>query len=231
MDGQILPGVPRVDGQHPDIFPGSPQAVIGVFTKCLQVRFSGENARDLPFVWDAEPQQPENNSSSATKPSRLYIASEYTAEPDARDRTPALLVDRGTTQLQKITVGNLAKIHLPSRLETYTAWAFVPIAVLCNASTRGNSANLGDIVFAFFASTNHLIRAAFNIHEISPPTLGETVPYRQNNGKVPVYSTTVTLTTMIQYQWTTLPIAARLQEVAVKMNEELTQTTARRPNP
>lgn len=206
-------GTPRVEDQHEDVFPGSPMAVVAVFTNCLQARFSGTNAHNLPYRWSEDP-QPEEDGGAV----KLYIESQYTQEPDARNRTPALLVERGATQLQKISLGHRGFIDTPTMTELFVAWAYVPISVLCLANNRGVSATLADTVFAFLAgSTNH-IREAFSIHEISPPTISETQPYRASSDNLDVWTTTVSVTTMIKYMWQTRPIAPVLREIAAKMN-------------
>lgn len=205
-------GTPRVEDQHGDVFPGSPMAVVAVFVNCLQARFSGDNAEGLPYVWtpDAQPEE----SGGAVK---LYIESQYTEEPDARNRAPSLLVEKGATQLNKIVVGHRADVHTPMMLESFVAWAYVPVSILCVANSRGTSATLADIVFGFLAgSTNH-IREAFGIHEISAPTISETAPYRQSSDNLEVWNTTVSVITMIKYTWTTKPIAPVLREIAAKM--------------
>jgi hypothetical protein len=220
-------GTPRVEDQHEDVFPGSPMAVVAVFTNCLQARFSGDNAYELPYRWSEDPQPEE---SGAVK---LYIESQYTEEPDARNRTPALLVEKGATQLQKMTIGHRGFIDMPTMREVFAAWAYVPISVLCLANNRGVSATLADTVFAFLVgSTNH-IREAFSIHEISPPTISDTQPYRQSSDNVEVWTTTVSVTTMIKYMWQTRPIAPVLREIAAKMTygntaHELTALDLRR---
>lgn len=206
-------GTPRVEDQHEDVFPGSPMAVVAVFVNCLQARFSGDNAFELPYRWTPDA-QPEEDGGAV----KLYIESQYTEEPDARNRSPALLVEKGPTQLQKIVVGHRGDFHMPTMDELFVAWAYVPVSVLCIANNRGTSATLADTVFAFLAgSTNH-IREAFSIHEISPPTVSETQPYRQSSEHVEIWTTTVSVTTMIKYMWRTRPIAPVLREIAAKMD-------------
>lgn len=206
-------GTPRVEDQHPDVFPGSPMALVAVFTNCLQARFSGDNAVDAPYVWtpDAQPLDPE------TGQTRVYIESQYTDEPDARDVTPALLVEKGVTQPQKVVVGHRADIDRPTMTELFVCWANVPVSVLCIAGTRGVSANMADVVFAFLLGSKNHIRAAFNIHDISDPTISDTQPYRPSSANVETWVTTVTLNTMIKYTWRTRPIASVLKEVAARM--------------
>jgi hypothetical protein len=207
-------GTARVDDQHSDIFPGSPMALVAVLTNCLQARFSGSNALDNPYIWaaDAQPLNPE------TGQTRIYIESQYTDEPDARDRTPSLLVEKGVTQPQQVAVGHRADIDLPSMTELFIAWANVPLSVLCIGRTRGVSATLADVVFAFLLGSRNHIREAFSIHDITAPTLSDTQPYRPTSSNVESWVTTVTLTTMIKFAWRTRPIAPLLKEIAAKMN-------------
>lgn len=206
-------GTPRVEDQHPDIFPGSPMALVDVFTQCLQARFSGDNARELPYVWSPDPQPLEQEGAT-----RLYIESQFTEEPNARDRTPALLVEKGYTQTQKVFVGNRVDIDLPTRTELFAAWATVPISVLCIGASRGNSATLGDVVLAYLLGSTNQIREAFNIHEITLPTLSDTQPYRQSGSHVEAWTTTLSMNVMIKFMWRTRPIAPVLREIAAKMN-------------
>lgn len=206
-------GTARVEDQHPDIFPGSPMALVGVFTNCLQARFFGDNARDCPYVWapDAQPLPHE------TEQTRIYIESQYTEEPDARDRTPSLLVEKGVTQPQQVVVGNRADFDKPSMTELFIAWANVPISVLCIGGNRGVSATLADVVFAFLYGSRNHIREAFSIHDVSAPTVSDTQPYRPSSAHVETWVTTVTINTMIKFAWRTRPIAPVLREVAARM--------------
>jgi hypothetical protein len=208
-------GTARVDDQHPDIFPGSPMALVAVFTHCLQARFSGSNVLDenSPYVWapDAQPLNPQSGQT------RIYIESQFTAEPDARDRKPALLVEKGITQPQQVIVGDRADIDRTTMTELFIAWANVPISVLCIANNRGTSATLADLVFMFFLGSKNHIRQIFSIHDLSAPTLSDTQPYRPSSSHVETWVTTVTMSAMIKFAWRTRPIAPLLKEIAAKM--------------
>jgi hypothetical protein len=227
-------GTARVEDQHPDVFPGSPMALVGLFAAALQSRFSDDNIHeDSPYVWMPDAQQPEETDDSANG-TRIYIESQYTEEPDARDRMPALLVEKGATRLEKITLGHRSSVWLPTMTEVFTAWATVPMSVLCIAPSRGTSATLADVVFAFVSGSANALRASFCIHDISPPTIGETSPYRENSNKVETWNTPVTFTTMIKYQWKTTPIAPRLNAIGMHFREtgrvlDVSQTLRRNP--
>jgi len=207
-------GTTLVENQHEDIFPSSPMALVAVFTECLRGRFRGENALGSPYIWspDSQPFEELNGQS------KLYIESQYTQEPDARDRVPSLLVERGPTQLNNFTVGDRADIDLPTMTEAFLAWATVSVSVMCIAGERGTSATLADLVFMFFVASRNQIREAFSIHEIGRPVIENTQPYRQNSANVEIWTTPVTFYATIKFAWRNKPIAPVLKEIAANMS-------------
>lgn len=208
----------RVADAHPDIFPGSPGAVIGVFTKSLQARFSGDNAYELPYVWSADPVQKEDADNTEFAPRKLYIQSQYENEPLGRDRRPSLLVEKGETRYDKIAVGNRAEIDLPTMEEIFVTHASIPIGVLCTSDTRGESANLADVVAMFFLGSKDHLRIAFDLHDLTPPTVSLTTPEQATSDAPEAWVTTVSFVTTIKVVWRTRPILPVLREIRATMD-------------
>lgn len=214
-------GLPKIDGQHHDIFPGSPMAIVGVFTEVIRARFRADNAEGLPWIWheDPTPLSNENNTPDTEPngvPRTIYIESQYTEDNDARNFRPAILIEKEDTQALKLVLGNRAAVDMPSGLQVFWTHVICPISVLCLSNKRGESGNLGDVVFAFLQATRNEIREVFNLHDISPPTLGKTTIYRRSTNENETWSTPVSITTQFKFLWRTRPIAPLLQEIYMK---------------
>jgi len=208
-------GVTRVEGQQEDVFPSSPMALVAVFTDVLRARFSGNNALGGPYVWSPDSQPTDIDPEATETPqTKLYIESQYTEEPDARDRAPGIFIDKGATQVMKVGLGHRVDIDIPSMTEVFEAWADVPIMLMCVARERGTSATIADHVFMFILASNNHIREAFGIHDISPPTLDATQVYRQSTAAPETWVTNVTIMVKIKFAWRTRPIAPILKQIA-----------------
>lgn len=208
-------GGTKVGDQPDDVFPGSPMTLVGVFTDVVRALFKGLNAENGPYVWTPDSQpfviDPEGTEVPQTK---LYIESQYTEEPDARDRAPGIFVEKGPTQMLKIGLGHRVAIDLPSMTESFWAMADVPMNFMCVARERGTSATIADLVFMYLAGSANHIRMAFSIHDISPPTIETTQVYRQSGANIETWVTNVVILAKIKFAWRTRPIAPILKQIA-----------------
>lgn len=210
-------GGPRVDGQHPDILPGSPLALIGVFVDIARARFRGENI-GIPWTWREDPTVLETDENTPEAPSLIYIESAYTEDPDARNRLPAIFVDRDDMTLMKGDVGHRAAIHQPTRTEAFRAYASVPMVFECAAQKRGESSNIGYFLWEYLSASTFIIREFCSVHDITPPVLGKTNVQRRLSSNIEAWVTPVTTTLLVKYMWVTKPIAPVLQEIAARWN-------------
>lgn len=207
---------PRVEGQAPDVFYGSPLAVIAMFVEVIRARFRGEND-GTPWLWREDPTPLANEQNEPGAPRTLYIESDLSDDPDARDFDPSITVGKEETRLVKAVVGNFAGARNTDQLKGYWALAIIPMVVQCFSKQKGESANLADHVWMHLVATQHIVRHEFHIHEISPLVLGRTQPFRRTNDKPDRWVTPISFETQVEFRWLTRPIAPRLQEIRMKM--------------
>lgn len=232
--GTSTTGLTRLDDQHPDVFPSSPNALLAVFTSVLQSRFyaqpgsldphSGEDLA-LPWVWvpDSTPREDGAGPSADENPGeeqaqrRIYIEAGPLENPPARNLRPALIVDRGPIQLTSLGTGNRVHVEYPLRAEMLLCHGQVGIEVGCVARDSGESAALADIVASYVAGSTPDIRAIFGIHEIGLPQIGVTAPYTRVAGELTSWRTAVSFPVTIIYKWLRWPLAPILREFAGKL--------------
>lgn len=228
--GQPFLGLTRVDDQHPDIFPSSPNGLLGVFTAVLQARFYAPNDDGLPWVWDPDPTPdrddggPLPGEENGPEPRRIYIEPAWVEYPSGRNVRPALLVGRGTIQYIKIGAGNKAAHDYPRGGEVLMCHATVPVTVACLSRDQGESATLADVVASFIIASAQDIRPMFGIHSIEMPSIAETSVYKRTGADVEFWNTQVTFGVELKYKWWRWPVAPVLREIVAKLvtNGEVT---------
>src|ERR1041385_5793437 len=107
-------GTPRLDGQHPDVYPGAPLALIAIFVDLVRTRFSQDNAVGLPYYWESDPTPVSTEQNTPDQPRKIYIEGQFTQYPDARDFQPAIFVERGDIVFTQIVAGNRAAYDIPT---------------------------------------------------------------------------------------------------------------------
>lgn len=224
-------GTPKLADSHPDVFPGSPKALIGVMVDVLRLRFEGENALNLGYVWrpDPQPELTEENTDSA--PTRILIEPQYLQDPDARDSLPALYVARGETPLTQVVVGNRMRHDIPTSAGEFMVHGTTPMSVMCVASKSGESETLADTVAFYLAASAPTLRATFGFQDFSLPNIGAAQVYRRSPSNIEEWVTTVTFQLKCKYIWREMPIAPRLQSIVMKMelqNRRVLDTELRR---
>lgn len=207
-----------LDVHHPDVFPSSPMALIGIFIAIIQDRFSGTNAEGLPYYWDPDPTPDHDEDNSNEKPRRIYIESQFSEFPDARDVLPSILVDKEETRADKQWFGHRGHINLPDRNEVYVMFTTSSMSILVGGRTRGESATLAEHIFMFLATCTPFIRETFSIHDISVPIMSKTTPQRRSGNDIEFWNTTINFQVQTKVLWRTKPIAPRLQEIRSKLS-------------
>lgn len=220
----------RVVDQHPDIFPSSPNALIGVFTAVLQSRFFEQTEAPLPWIWDPDP-TPEGDDAgalasddpdAAPPPRRIYIERAAAEHPVARDVRPALLVGRGAIQYIQLGAGNRAHHDYPRSGEALMCHASVPITIACLSRDEGESGTLADVVASYLIGSATDICTAFAMHEISLPSIAEPAVYRRERAQVDFWNTQVVVTAQVRYKWWRWPLAPVIRDFVahLKVNGE-----------
>ena len=210
-------GTPRLEGQHPDVFPGSPLALIAIFVETVRLRFSQDNGRKLPYYWDEDPTPRPGEENTDEAPRKILIESQYLQHPDARDYRPAIFVERGDMPFSKIAVGNRAEYDAPSDMNVYVMHATTPISLLCVAKDRGESMSVGEIVAFYLAAILPELREAFGFQDASLPVLASTQVYRRSSNDIEEWVTPVTLQVTCKHIWREAVIAPRLREIRLNL--------------
>jgi hypothetical protein len=206
-------GTPRLEGQHPDVFPGSPLAIIAVFVETVRLRFSQDNAHKLPYYWDDDPTPKPDEEHTDNAPRKIMIESQYLQNPDARDYRPAIFVERGDMPFSKIAVGNRADYNEALDMNTYVMHATMPINLLCVAKDRGESMSVGEIVAFYIAAILPELREAFGFQDANLPVLATTQVYRRSSHDIEEWVTPVTLQVTCKHIWREAVIAPKLREI------------------
>lgn len=212
-DGGFL----RAEGQHPDVFPGSPDAILGVFLAVLQARFY-DTYDPLPWMWSPDPTPDTDDNGSPDTPRRIYIEREGASYPDARNVRPALLVGRGVIQYSRIGAGHRAVHDYPRGGEMLVCHANTVVRVACLSREDGESAVLADTVASFFLASAPEIRAAFQIIGIEPPQIGETSLRRFGQNDIEFHETQVGIPIEFNHKWYRWPLAPVLREARLHLD-------------
>jgi len=206
-------GTPRIDGQHPDVFPGSPLALIAIFVEVIRLRFSQDNGYKLPYYWTQDPTPEEDEDNSDDKPRKIQIESQYLQHPDSRDFRPAIFVERGDMSFSKIVVGNRAEYDEKTDSNLYVMQATTPISILCVTKDRGESMSIGEIVAFYLASLLPELRETFGFQDATLPMLASTQVYRRSSNDIEEWVTPVNLQVTCKHLWRERVIAPKLREI------------------
>lgn len=206
------PYSPRLPNQHADVLPGSPTALMAIFTEIVRERFRPGN--DLAWVWEGTAIPRTGDAGTAKSPRRILIEPAYSETAEIRNFRPAIYVDKGPTQPGQIVTGNFVDQHLPSGARSFYSQARIPITISIEASRKGESGTLADAVWFYIMSAVEPIRATFNFHEISPPQLGNTVLIEKDK---PGWVTQIMFAVVTNLRWTTTPISPVLQDIGTRL--------------
>lgn len=198
----LPPPVKAPNQTHRMIVDGSPLAIIGIFVAVLRERFApGNGLDDYPWYED------QNKAS-------ILIESAFEDANTSRGSKPAIFVDKDQSVYGKLILGDRAGHTFKNAKDYQWTLSTVPIVIDCVAGRRGESAILGDIVHWSLHASSDAIQGAFALHDMTPPTLGRTVPYEADKES---WSTPVSFQVQYNVRWTTVPIAPLLQEIATKI--------------
>jgi len=194
----------RVTGQQRLIVDGSPLAIIGIFVEVLRERFSAANSPNADqWLW-----LPDINQT------KLVIESAFEDNTLVRDKQPAIYVDKDASAYGKVIVGDRVDHNFHNKGDIQWTLSTVPVIIDCNAARRGESAVLADIVQWTLHMTSDVIQATFALHDMSPPTLGRTVPFEMDTD---VWNTQVTFQVQYNVVWAYVPVAPLLQSIAARI--------------
>jgi hypothetical protein len=197
---------PPIKGSDQDdiIVVGSPLAVVGIFVEVLRERFTEGNG---PTDW---PWKPNLNETS------IVIESGFASPPNTeRGKKPAIFVDKDESVYGKVIIGDRAGMVWRNMADYQWTLATVPVLIECVAAQKGTSAIIGDVVQWTLHCASDPIQAAFSFHDMSPPTLGRTVPYEADKE---CWLTPVSFQVQYPVRWSIVPIRPLLQEIRLRIN-------------
>jgi hypothetical protein len=205
-----FPRQEKADEQGNKIIVGSPLALIGIFVAVLRERFSVGNGPP-DYLWQ------ENLTNT-----KLVIESGFSPVGNKeRNKRPAIFIDKDESVYGKIILGDRVGVRWTNMQDVQWTLSTAPILIECVASRRGESANIGDIVQWTLHASSDAIQAGFGLHDMSPPTLGRTVPYEADRE---AFTTPVSFQVQYNMRWNTTPIAPLIQEVRMKIQQANAET-------
>jgi len=202
----IVPPPVRGPGQTIErmIVDGSPLAIIGIFVAFLRERFAPGNGPD-DYQWYEDPYQ-----------STILIESGFEPNVTKRDKIPGIYVDKDESVYGKSIIGDRAGHTIHDAKDFQWCLSTVPVTVDCVSGRKGESAIIGDIVQWSLHASSDAIQAAFSLHDMTPPTLGKTVPYEDAKE---TWTTPVSFNVQYNVRWTSVPVAPLLQQIALRIRD------------
>ena len=212
--------LPRIAGQQADIAVGSPLAIVALFSEIVRERFRSGNG--LAWVWDenATPQATETNTED--QPRRIVIEPGFNENLEVRNFRPAIYIDKGETAAGKVALGNFVGQQMHTGLRAFYALGTAPMDIEVVSESKGESAIIADLVWFYILAGREQIRATFDLHELTPPILGKTVPFEGDKGQ---WSTHISFEVQFNLRWTTLPIGPLLKDINMRYRD------SKEPNP
>lgn len=206
--------LPRIAGQQADITVASPLAVVALFTEIVRERFRPSNG--LSWVWNenSTPQKTEENTEDA--PRKILIEPAFNENLEVRNYRPAIYIDKGETAAGKVAIGNFVGQQLHTGLRAFYALGTMPMDIEVVSELKGESAILADLVWFYFLAGREQIRSTFDIHDITPPILGRTVPFE---GDKTQWSTHITFEIQVNLRWSTLPVGPLLADILLRYRD------------
>lgn len=202
--GAQIPPPVRAPNQHSAIVDGSPLAIVGIFVAVLRERFAPGNGPSH-YPWYPDPNK-----------TGLLIESAFEDNSIPRGKKAALYVDKDESIYGKSIIGDRAGHCWTDGKDAQWCLSTVPINIDCVAGRKGESAIVGDIVQWSLHASSDAIQGHFALHDMTPPTLGRTVPYEDDDES---WNTPVAFQVQYNVRWTTVPIAPLLQEITLHIQK------------
>lgn len=201
---------PRMPGQQADVMPGSPLAVLALFTEIVRARFQGE---DLAWQWTDNPTPEVTEENTEDAPRKILIEPAFSEGAEVRNFRPAIFVDKMDTNPQKVSIGNFAGAQIRSGLRAFYSLARIPIDIEVISDRKGESAILADITWFYLLAGREQIRQTFGLQEMTNPVLGRTVPQESDKR---TWVTHISFDIEIGFRWSTLPVSPILREIVTR---------------
>lgn len=199
---------PRMPQQQADVMPGSPLAILAIFTEIVRARFKGNS--DLAWKWEENPTPDPAEENTGDAPRKVLIEPAFAENNETRNYRPAILVDKRETVPNKVAIGNFAGQQLHTGLRGFYSLATIPIDISVVSDQKGESAILADITWFYLLAGREQIRDTFGFQEMSNPILGRTAAQESDKR---TWLTPISFTVDVAFRWSTLPISPVLKEI------------------
>lgn len=207
-------GHPRMPEQQADVMPGSPLAIVALFTEIIRERFRPGNG--LAWAWSENPTSAPEETNQPDAARKIVIEPAFNTRLEVRNARPAIFVDKGETAAGKVVIGHFAGQELKTGLRGFYSLGTVPIEIEVVSDSKGESAILGDLVWFYLLSGRELVRETFGIHEFTQPVLGRTGVYEADKT---LWSTKILFEIQIDLRWTTQPISPVLKDIVLRFRK------------
>lgn len=211
--------LPRLADETPDVFPGSPLAVIGLMIAILQARFKPDPAYPLPWIW-VENLRPEDDEDGEPlpdgSPRKIMIESAYNVEKSVRNYYPTIYIGRngGAITPNQSSTGDFVGERKQDQYRAYHCFANMPLTFECEAENAGTSSTIAEIAWSFILTCRQIIRQDFGFQTVSHPILGDTIPTERNKD---IWVTPVQFNVSFDARWGTVPHAPILRDLSVQL--------------
>jgi hypothetical protein len=206
--------LPRIAGQQADIAVGSPLAIVALFTEIVRERFRPGNG--LSWEWNENPTPQATEANTEDAPRKIIIEPAFNENTEVKNFRPAIYIDKGETAAGKVALGNFVGQQLHTGLRGFYALGTAPLDIEVVSEARGESATLADIVWFYILAGREQIRKTFDLHEMTPPILGKTVPFEGDKGQ---WSTHISFEVQFNLRWTTLPVGPLLEDIVARYRD------------
>lgn len=201
-------GYPRMPQQQADVMPGSPLAILAIFTEIVRARFKEDSG--LAWAWEPNPTPAPSEANTVGAPRKILIEPAFAENNETRNFRPAILIDKRETVPNKVAIGNFVGQQLNTGLRGFYSLATIPVDVSVISDQKGESAILADITWFYLLSGREQIRETFGFQEMTNPVLGRTVAQEADRR---TWLTTISFTLEVAFRWSTLPISPTLREI------------------
>lgn len=191
--------------------------LIEVIVEALRQRFSQEFDSDPvpPWKWVED-----------VKSTGILIENGFTEHAETRNGRPGIWVDRTNTITMPASIGD--QDQHPEVLATgatrHYARTETDITVDCTAEERGESMLIGSIAHIFLVMTQHPLMGYFGIHDVSPFSMGQTVPYERDKQ---LWSTPIQFRLGIETRWNVRESLPLLSTIVMRVTEKIRPSSYR----
>lgn len=173
---------------------------------------------------NGHPPLPEWAWTSDLKTTKLLIEEGFQINAEARNKRPAIYIDRLAHTSGQVTTGmqDQEPVDLRTGRRRYYTMADMDIAITCQAGTRGESLGLASAVHLFLLCTAFEIQSYFGLRSFGPFNVGQTTPDERDRE---LWTTVLQFRVNYEIRWQTTPITPLLRDFVLTLQDRTTEDT------